>query len=174
MRIRIRFRIQLTTLTRIRMRIRIFIWCRCGFGCGSRVTKMMRIHNTGEHWALAEESLIAKANSPGFGPRILRHRGIWGAADEAVFTKVQFKIEKNPPKNPPVNCSSKWFNFNKMLANVVDPCPDPENSLYAWRSERVPPSWHKMLTEKYSYKCLLKTFFIWLNHFLRICILMGF
>ncbi len=31
-------------------------------------------------------------NSPGFDPSIFRHRGIWGAADEAVLNNVHKKI----------------------------------------------------------------------------------
>jgi hypothetical protein len=29
--------------------------------------------------------------------KILRHSGVWGAADEAVLNKVHKKIQKNPP-----------------------------------------------------------------------------
>jgi hypothetical protein len=38
-------------------------------------------------------------NSPGFDPSILRHSGIWGAADEAVLIKVHQKTQKSPCYN---------------------------------------------------------------------------
>ncbi len=34
---------------------------------------------------------------PGFDPSLLRHRGIFGAADEAALNKVLKKIQKNLP-----------------------------------------------------------------------------
>ncbi len=37
-------------------------------------------------------------NSPGFYPSILRHSGIWGAADESVLNNVSKKKEKNVTK----------------------------------------------------------------------------
>jgi hypothetical protein len=37
------------------------------------------------------ERLTANAKVAGFDPGILRHSGIWGAADEAVSNKVQYK-----------------------------------------------------------------------------------
>jgi hypothetical protein len=38
------------------------------------------------------------SNSPGCDPSILRHSGIWGAADEAVLNTVQkMKNKKTPP-----------------------------------------------------------------------------
>ncbi len=44
----------------------------------------------------ASDCQCPSRNSPGFDPGILRHRGIWGAADEAVlnkeFTKKILKI----------------------------------------------------------------------------------
>ncbi len=60
-------------------------------------------------WDLAwtRSSIVVRASdwqcrsrsSPGFNPSILRHGGIWGAADEAVLSTVHKK-----PKNPPVRC----------------------------------------------------------------------
>ncbi len=47
-------------------------------------------------------SLVVRAsncrsrNSPGFDPSILRHSGIWGAADEAVLNTLHRKNIKNP------------------------------------------------------------------------------
>jgi len=41
-------------------------------------------------------------NCPGFDPSILRHSGIWGAADEAVLIKVHTKNSQN---NTPVMCT---------------------------------------------------------------------
>ncbi len=40
-------------------------------------------------------------NSPGFDPSVLRHSGIWGAADEAVLNNVH-------PKNPPLIKETLW------------------------------------------------------------------
>ncbi len=47
-------------------------------------------------------------NSPGFDPSILRHSGIWGAADEAVLK--QYK-EKNKSKKIPL---LKIYNHNLL------------------------------------------------------------
>jgi hypothetical protein len=38
-------------------------------------------------------------NGPGFDPSILKHSGIWGAADEAVLNIVRKKIKKYKKKN---------------------------------------------------------------------------
>ncbi len=54
----------------------------------------------------------AKGNSPGFDPRILRHSGIWEAADEAVLNKV---LEKYPPCKPLISqtvTDGKTLKFN--------------------------------------------------------------
>ncbi len=44
----------------------------------------------------ASDSQWRSRNCPGFDPSILRHSGIWGAADEAFLNKVQ----KNPKRMP--------------------------------------------------------------------------
>jgi hypothetical protein len=44
----------------------------------------------------ASDSQCATYNYLGFDPSILRHSGIWGAADEAVLQKLQ----KNPKLTP--------------------------------------------------------------------------
>ncbi len=60
-------------------------------------------------WDLAQwmrSSLVVRAsdcqctgcNGPGFDPSIRRHRGIWGAADEAVLNIVRKKKKKIPQK----------------------------------------------------------------------------
>jgi hypothetical protein len=36
---------------------------------------------------------VQSRNSPGFDPNILRHSGIWGAADEAVLNTKKFSLE---------------------------------------------------------------------------------
>ncbi len=43
----------------------------------------------------ASDCQCTSCNGPGFNPSIRRHSGIWGAADEAVLSKVR---KKNPPK----------------------------------------------------------------------------
>ncbi len=48
----------------------------------------------------ASDCQFRSRNSPGFDPSILRHSGIWGAADEAVFNTVhREKIQKIPLLN---------------------------------------------------------------------------
>jgi hypothetical protein len=46
-------------------------------------------------WVSAEwlERLTVNAKVAGFDPSILRHRGIWGAADEAVLNKAHFTAQ---------------------------------------------------------------------------------
>jgi hypothetical protein len=53
-------------------------------------------------WDLAElvrvsDCQIRSRISPGFDPSILRHSGIWRAADEAVLNKVHLKQTKKSP-----------------------------------------------------------------------------
>ncbi len=48
---------------------------------------------------LTDNAIVATRNSLGFDPSILRHSGIWGAADEAVFNKV--KVHKKLIKKSP-------------------------------------------------------------------------
>ncbi len=50
-------------------------------------------------WDLAEWLERLRANAVGFDPSILRHSGIWGAADDAVLNIVD-KKKKNPKKSP--------------------------------------------------------------------------
>ncbi len=45
----------------------------------------------------ASDRQFKSHNSPGFDPSILRHSGIWGAADEAVQNKIHQKIKKKSP-----------------------------------------------------------------------------
>jgi len=46
----------------------------------------------------ASDCQCTSCNGPGFDPSIRWHRGIRGAADEAVLNTVR-KNQKNPPKN---------------------------------------------------------------------------
>ncbi len=62
------------------------------------VIKLMRCSLVDE-WLEHLTAIAEVPNSPGFDPSILRHSGIWGAADEAVLNTVY----KKNPKNPPVN-----------------------------------------------------------------------
>jgi hypothetical protein len=48
---------------------------------------------------MAVNAKVAARNSPEFDHSILRHSGIYGAADETVLNKVLKKIRKNPPVN---------------------------------------------------------------------------
>ncbi len=54
-------------------------------------------------------------NSPGFDPSILRHSGIWGAADEAVLNNVhkKKKVKKSPLK--------KLYVFRYMEKDIKKP-----------------------------------------------------
>ncbi len=45
----------------------------------------------------ASDNLCCSRNCLGFDPSILRHSGIWGAADEAVLNIVHKKTKKIPP-----------------------------------------------------------------------------
>ncbi len=45
----------------------------------------------------ASDSQCRSRVCPGFDPSILRHSGIWGAADEAVLNILHKKIQKNSP-----------------------------------------------------------------------------
>ncbi len=55
-------------------------------------------------------------NSPGFDHSIMRHSGIWGAADEAVLKKVH----KKNPKNPPVKYqrTGDWCKPGSMMTLI--------------------------------------------------------
>ncbi len=63
----------------------------------------LQCKNKGTHPQLMRSSRVVRAsdsqcrsrNCPGFDPSILRHSGIWGAADEAV---LNFLHKKNNPK----------------------------------------------------------------------------
>jgi hypothetical protein len=44
----------------------------------------------------ASDCQCQNRNSPVFDPSILRHSGIWGAADEAVLNKEHKKLKKSP------------------------------------------------------------------------------
>jgi hypothetical protein len=46
----------------------------------------------------ASDCQCTSCNGPGFDPSIRRHRGIWGAADEAVLNIVRKKEKKSPKK----------------------------------------------------------------------------
>ncbi len=50
-------------------------------------------------------------NSPGFDPSILRHSGIWRAADEAVWNNVH---KKKKQKNPHFRFDKKFWSAEKM------------------------------------------------------------
>ncbi len=47
----------------------------------------------------ASDSQCRSRNCPGFDPSILRHSGIWGAADEAVWNIVHKQERNDPPLN---------------------------------------------------------------------------
>jgi hypothetical protein len=57
-------------------------------------------------------------HSPGFGPSILRHTGISGAADEAVLNNVHKKEKKSQkfPKNPKKSLFIPQWPIQKITA----------------------------------------------------------
>ncbi len=92
------------------------------------------------------------SHCPGFDPSILRHSGIWGAADEAVLNIVH---KKKNPKNPllevsgaqgltpPVLFLPTSFLYSKIIADPwhfgVDPDPDPRiHASDSWIRIRIP------------------------------------
>jgi hypothetical protein len=104
----------------------------------------------------ASDCQCRSRNSPGFDPGILRHSGIWGAADEAVLNTVH-RSKKNA-KNPPVNngrCLFFWAMFwiwpDRFITflppgypdsslSVMDCDPDPILFLlitYVWYRNRI-------------------------------------
>ncbi len=56
----------------------------------------------------ASDCQCRSRNSPGFDPSILRHSGIWGAADEAVLKSVQRRT-KNKKNRPVRRQIISWF-----------------------------------------------------------------
>jgi hypothetical protein len=68
----------------------------------------------------ASDILCRSRNCPGFDPSILRHSGIWGAANEAVLIKVLQNDNVNPPGKKNIACSRLceiWQNW--ALKNVL-------------------------------------------------------
>ncbi len=69
------------------------------------------------------DSQCQSRNCHGFDPSILRHSGIWGAADEALLKKIPKKIKINFP------CLTVVFSFvflpGLWIRIVSDPTPDP-------------------------------------------------
>ncbi len=63
-------------------------------------------------WLERLYDVVATRNCPGFDPNILRHSGIWGAADEAVWNIVH-KKEKKSKKSPLSVSLWKKENFSK-------------------------------------------------------------
>ncbi len=63
----------------------------------------------------ASDSQCRSRNCPGFDPSILRHSGIWGAADEAVLNIVRKKPPPPKKKNLTTNILFKWTYFNQSF-----------------------------------------------------------
>ncbi len=73
------------------------------------------------------DSQCRSRNCPGFDPSILRHSGIWAAADEAVMNIVHKREEI--PKSPPlknvsysVTIISSFYNTVKKWIDLNQPC----------------------------------------------------
>ena len=116
----------------------------------------------------ASDSQCQSRNCPGFDPSILRHSGIWGAADETVLDKVL----KNPKKSLKKKFTWKKFiflNVCKMyILYVLGYFSIIISSLWinirgAERSEEQEikmeknSSWGKCVCIKYNGKCLGST-----------------
>ncbi len=60
-----------------------------------------------------------QCRSPGFDPRILRHTGIWRAADEAVLNKVHRKKSQKSPCLPIAGftkkCRLSWLTNSSLV-----------------------------------------------------------
>ncbi len=59
--------------------------------CGTLICNMMWMRSS--RVVRASHCLCRSRNSPGFYPSILRHSGIWGAADAAVLKTVQSAVQ---------------------------------------------------------------------------------
>ncbi len=64
---------------------------------------------------LAINANCQRRNSSGFDHSILRHSGIWGAADEAVLNNVH---KKKKSKNPPFKCCTINPSIIECLTNA--------------------------------------------------------
>ncbi len=88
-------------------------------------------------WGIMRSSRVVRAsdcqcqslNGPGFDPSILRHSGIWGAADEAVLNKVHEKTIKDRTGTVQYAitmhtssvrcCPARWFFYPIRLQTVL-------------------------------------------------------
>ncbi len=70
----------------------------CGPVNRDRYSSLMKTDEIYSRVIIASDSQCRSRSCPGFDPSILRHSGIWGAADEAVMNSVhKKKISKKSP-----------------------------------------------------------------------------
>ncbi len=78
----------------------------------------------------ASDSQCRSRNCPGFDPSILRHSGIWGAADEAVLNivpKQKKKIQKSHPLSMYCGVQDKIYTYVANILIAVNPYADIPN-----------------------------------------------
>ncbi len=94
----------------------------------------------------ANDSQCRSRNCPGFDPSILRHSGIWGAANEAELNIV-YKKKKKSPKNSPLN----FFITDQAMHEKILPT---QISMFRWNPEmtQIPASKHGNRSGKESWE----------------------
>jgi hypothetical protein len=84
----------------------------------------------------ASDCQCRSRNSPGFDPSILRHSGIWGAADETVLNTVHRR--KKNPKNPPVRNQNKSVSKQTLSVRIkIKVLPSNQYTLPVWVKVKV-------------------------------------
>ncbi len=100
----------------------------------------------------ASDSHCHTRNCPGFDPSILRHSGIWRAADETVLNRVSYLKRKNPKKSPLYlskdGSCSKYYSRRLSLLSSVEILSKltwlgwPEGEGCAWAEDPRAASWN--------------------------------
>jgi hypothetical protein len=78
-------------------------------------------------------------NSPGFDPTILRHSGIWGAADVAVLNKVHLKISEIPVNISWLSDMDPEPKGSKKRESEYSTLIYRHRTWYSWRPRLAPP-----------------------------------
>ncbi len=79
----------------------------CGWDVADCVWDLARVWMRSSRVARASDSECHSRNCPGFNPSILRHSGIWGAADETLLNTVHKKISLDSYKSERI---MSWLN----------------------------------------------------------------
>jgi hypothetical protein len=72
-------------------------------------------------WVTVSDLQCQSFISPGLNPGILRHSGIWGAANEAVLNKVLYKSFQNFPQKILIK-REKTGKFRKLVYSLRSIC----------------------------------------------------